>query len=139
LGFLVDFFSHAASIGFMAGSAIIIGLQQLKGLLGITHFTHKTDIISVMKSVCRGLAHHQVHYILELDFFFFFLLTRVSSLIRPLSFLCLQWHVNNLILGCSCLTFILITRFLVIKHYCQKLDGSLSIQIDCLLIIELIA
>ncbi|CAL9001387.1 unnamed protein product, partial [Prunus brigantina] len=43
LGFLVDFLSHAAIIGFMAGAAIIIGLQQLKGLFGIKHFTNKTD------------------------------------------------------------------------------------------------
>ncbi|MCI17958.1 low affinity sulfate transporter 3-like, partial [Trifolium medium] len=42
LGFLVDFLSHAALVGFMAGAALIIGLQQLKGLLGITHFTTKT-------------------------------------------------------------------------------------------------
>lgn len=44
----------------MAGAAIIIGLQQLKGLLGIANFTHNTDIISVMISVFRGLNHNQV-------------------------------------------------------------------------------
>ncbi|CAL2266670.1 unnamed protein product [Prunus armeniaca] len=43
LGFLVDFLSHAAITGFMAGAAIIIDLQQLKGLFGIKHFTNKTD------------------------------------------------------------------------------------------------
>ncbi|KAL9332685.1 hypothetical protein ACSQ67_002295 [Phaseolus vulgaris] len=51
LGFLVDFLSHAAIVGFVAGAAIVIGLQQLKGLFGITHFTTKTDIVSVMKAV----------------------------------------------------------------------------------------
>ncbi|KAK4583984.1 hypothetical protein RGQ29_021921 [Quercus rubra] len=81
LGFLVDFLSHAAIVGFMAGAAIIIGLQQLKGLLGIANFTHNTDIISVMISVFRGLNHN-------------------------------QWHYPNLILGFSCLSFILTTRFL---------------------------
>ncbi|KAL5556388.1 hypothetical protein UlMin_038624 [Ulmus minor] len=80
LGFLVDFLSHAAIVGFMAGAAIIIGLQQLKGLLGITHFTNKTDIISVMKAVW-GSVHH-------------------------------SWSPYNFILGCSFLSFILITRFL---------------------------
>jgi hypothetical protein len=35
----------------MAGAAITIGLQQLKGLLNITAFTTKMDFISVMKSV----------------------------------------------------------------------------------------
>nr|GMC60841.1 low affinity sulfate transporter 3 [Ipomoea batatas] len=51
LGFLVDFLSHAAIVGFMAGAAIVIGLQQLKGLLGIEHFTTKTDVVSVLTSV----------------------------------------------------------------------------------------
>lgn len=51
LGFVVQFLSHAAIVGFMAGAAVTIALQQLKGLLNIQHFTTKTDIISVMKSV----------------------------------------------------------------------------------------
>ncbi|KAM7270535.1 hypothetical protein ACFE04_029749 [Oxalis oulophora] len=53
-GFLVDFLSHASIVGFMAGAAIVIGLQQLKGLLGITHFTNNTDIVSVMTAVWRS-------------------------------------------------------------------------------------
>ncbi|KAJ6852240.1 sulfate transporter 1.2-like [Iris pallida] len=57
LGFLVDFLSHAAIVGFMAGTAITIALQQLKGFLGIQKFTKKTDIVSVMKSVF-GSVHH---------------------------------------------------------------------------------
>lgn len=53
LGFVIDFLSHAAIVGFMAGAAITIGLQQLKGLLGIStaSFTRKTDVISVLRSV----------------------------------------------------------------------------------------
>ncbi|XP_054803636.1 high affinity sulfate transporter 2-like [Prosopis cineraria] len=57
LGFLIDFLSHAAIVGFMAGASIIISLQQLKGLLGIVNFTKKTDIVSVLHSVC-STAHH---------------------------------------------------------------------------------
>ncbi|KAJ4767608.1 Sulfate transporter [Rhynchospora pubera] len=57
LGFLVEFLSHAAVVGFMAGAAITIGLQQLKGLLGIKNFTTNTDIVSVMHSVFSN-AHH---------------------------------------------------------------------------------
>ncbi|XP_059653346.1 sulfate transporter 1.3-like [Cornus florida] len=57
LGFLIDFLSHAAIVGFMAGAAITIALQQLKGLLGIQHFTKKTDIVSVMKSVWGTVDH----------------------------------------------------------------------------------
>ncbi|CAL5183183.1 unnamed protein product [Lathyrus oleraceus] len=57
LGFLIDFLSHAAIVGFMAGAAVTIALQQLKGFLGIKNFTKKTDIISVMRSVFSA-AHH---------------------------------------------------------------------------------
>nr|GME13744.1 sulfate transporter 1.3-like [Ipomoea batatas] len=57
LGFLIDFLSHAAIVGFMGGAGITIALQQLKGLLGIEKFTKKTDLISVMKSVW-GSVHH---------------------------------------------------------------------------------
>lgn len=59
LGFLIDFLSHAAIVGFMGGAAITIALQQLKGFFGIKHFTKKTDIISVMRSVW-GSVHHGV-------------------------------------------------------------------------------
>lgn len=61
LGFLIDFLSHAAIIGFMAGAAITIALQQLKGLFGIKDFTKKTDIVSVLRSVFSS-AHHGVKF-----------------------------------------------------------------------------
>lgn len=67
LGFLIDFLSHAAIVGFMAGAAITISLQQLKSLLGINVFTKKTDIVSVMLSVWTNV-HHGVsllHFILS--------------------------------------------------------------------------
>ncbi|CAN6456315.1 unnamed protein product [Victoria cruziana] len=51
LGILVDFFSHATVVGFMSGTATIIILQQLKSMLGLNHFTHKTNVVSVMQSV----------------------------------------------------------------------------------------
>ncbi|XP_042454635.1 sulfate transporter 1.3-like [Zingiber officinale] len=57
LGFIIDFLSHAAIIGFMGGAAITIGLQQLKGFLGIRNFTKDTDIVSVMRSVWRPVHH----------------------------------------------------------------------------------
>lgn len=59
LGFLIDFLSHAAVVGFMGGAAITIALQQLKGFLGIKKFTKKTDIIAVLGSVFSS-AHHGV-------------------------------------------------------------------------------
>ncbi|RWR77507.1 putative sulfate transporter 3.5 isoform X1 [Cinnamomum micranthum f. kanehirae] len=51
LGILVDFLSRSTILGFMSGTAIIISLQQLKGLLGMTHFTTHTDVVAVMKAV----------------------------------------------------------------------------------------
>ncbi|KAG6773570.1 hypothetical protein POTOM_020858 [Populus tomentosa] len=79
LGFLVDFLSHAAIVGFVSGAAIVIGLQQMKGLLGIAHFTNKTDVISVMQAIWRSVHHY--------------------------------WNPHNFILGCSFLSFIILTRF----------------------------
>ncbi|XWS44888.1 hypothetical protein CRYUN_Cryun15aG0088100 [Craigia yunnanensis] len=77
-GFLVDFLSHAAIVGFMAGAAFVIGLQQLKGLLGITHFTDKTDVISVMKAVWSSFHHpwNPYNFILGCSFLIFILITR---------------------------------------------------------------
>jgi high affinity sulfate transporter 1 len=57
LGFIIEFLSHAAIVGFMAGAAITIALQQLKGFLGVRKFTTNTDIVSVMKSIFKS-AHH---------------------------------------------------------------------------------
>ncbi|KAG7577427.1 STAS domain [Arabidopsis thaliana x Arabidopsis arenosa] len=51
LGFMIDFLSKATLVGFTAGAAVIVSLQQLKGLLGIVHFTGKMQFIPVMSSV----------------------------------------------------------------------------------------
>ncbi|KAM6585834.1 hypothetical protein CsatB_012836 [Cannabis sativa] len=51
LGFIIDFLSKATLVGFMAGAAVIVSLQQLKGLLGIVHFTSKMQLPAVMSSV----------------------------------------------------------------------------------------
>ncbi|KAJ1382760.1 sulfate anion transporter, conserved site [Sesbania bispinosa] len=78
LGFLVDFLSHAAIVGFVGGAAIVIGLQQLKGLLGITHFTTKTDIISVIKAVWEAIHNpwNPRNFILGCSFLVFILASR---------------------------------------------------------------
>ena len=51
LGFVIDFLSKATLVGFMAGAAVIVALQQLKGLLGISHFTSKMQMNAVLSSV----------------------------------------------------------------------------------------
>ncbi|KAG7659966.1 STAS domain [Arabidopsis suecica] len=78
LGFLVDFLSHAALVGFMAGAAIVIGLQQLKGLFGLTHFTNKTDVVSVLSSVFHSLHHpwQPLNFVIGSSFLIFILLAR---------------------------------------------------------------
>ncbi|OVA15536.1 STAS domain [Macleaya cordata] len=84
LGFIVDFLSHATIVGFMAGAATVVCLQQLKGILGLEHFTHGTDIVSVMRSVFSQT--HQWRWesaVLGCCFLFFLTLTRYISKKRP--------------------------------------------------------
>lgn len=78
LGFLVDFLSHAAVVGFMGGAAIVIGLQQLKGLLGINHSTTKTDVISVLQAVFNSLHHswYPLNFVLGCSFLVLILIAR---------------------------------------------------------------
>lgn len=107
LGFLVDFLSHAAIVGFMAGAAIVIGLQQLKGLLAIPHFTNKTDVISVLKSTWISVHHYVMSSYLSIYFLLY------CPLYIKFLFLSSQWNPHNFILGCSFLIFILSARFVV--------------------------
>ncbi|KAJ4955958.1 hypothetical protein NE237_012741 [Protea cynaroides] len=84
LGFIVDFLSHATIVGFMAGAATVVCLQQLKGILGLEHFTHGTDLVSVMRSIFTQT--HQWRWesgVLGCVFLFFLLLTRYLSKRRP--------------------------------------------------------
>ncbi|XP_057742554.1 sulfate transporter 3.1-like [Arachis stenosperma] len=84
LGFIVDFLSHATIVGFMGGAATVVCLQQLKSILGLQHFTHNADIISVMRSVFSQT--HQWRWesaVLGFTFIFFLLLTRYFSKRKP--------------------------------------------------------
>ncbi|KAI6695535.1 hypothetical protein NL676_023245 [Syzygium grande] len=84
LGFLVDFLSHATIVGFMAGAATVVCLQQLKGILGLARFTHETDVISVLRSVFSQT--HEWRWesgVLGCCFLFFLLLTRYLGKRRP--------------------------------------------------------
>ncbi|XP_031251876.1 sulfate transporter 3.1-like [Pistacia vera] len=87
LGFIVDFLSHATIVGFMAGAATVVCLQQLKGILGLVRFTHATDLVSVMRSVFSQT--HQWRWesgVLGCCFLFFLLLTRYFSKKKPAFF-----------------------------------------------------
>lgn len=68
LGFIIDFLSKAILLGFTAGAAVIVSLQQLKSLLGITHFTKQMAIIPVMRSVFDNI--HEVDFYDEVLFYF---------------------------------------------------------------------
>ncbi|GMH14255.1 hypothetical protein Nepgr_016096 [Nepenthes gracilis] len=81
LGFVIDFLSKATLIGFMAGAAIIVSLQQLKGLLGIVHFTNQMEIVPVLSSVLKHREECSWQTIMMGFSFLFFLLTtrRISA------------------------------------------------------------
>nr|XP_043635594.1 sulfate transporter 3.1-like [Erigeron canadensis] len=84
LGFIVDFLSHATIVGFMGGAATVVCLQQLKGILGLVHFTHGTDLISVMRSVLSQT--HEWRWesaVLGIGFLFYLLVARYVSTKRP--------------------------------------------------------
>ncbi|KAL9227531.1 hypothetical protein vseg_003211 [Gypsophila vaccaria] len=84
LGFIVDFLSHATIVGFMGGAATVVCLQQLKGILGLHHFSQSTDIVSVLRSVFS--QDHQWSWqsaVLGCCFLTFLLLARYFSKKRP--------------------------------------------------------
>jgi high affinity sulfate transporter 1 len=84
LGFIIQFLSHAAIIGFMAGAAVTIGLQQLKGLLNITDFTTKTGVIQVLHSVFGEI--HEWNWrsiVIGLAFLAFLLTTKLVAKKKP--------------------------------------------------------
>ncbi|KAK6134143.1 hypothetical protein DH2020_032093 [Rehmannia glutinosa] len=84
LGFIIDFLSKATLIGFMAGAAIIVSLQQLKSLLGITHFTKQMGMVPVMSSVFHNTHEWSWQTILMgFCFLVFLLFTRHISMRKP--------------------------------------------------------
>nr|XP_009763583.1 PREDICTED: probable sulfate transporter 3.3 [Nicotiana sylvestris]XP_016481917.1 PREDICTED: probable sulfate transporter 3.3 [Nicotiana tabacum] len=84
LGFIIDFLSKATLIGFMAGAAIIVSLQQLKSLLGITNFTKQMGIIPVLSSVFHRTNEWSWQTILMgVCFLVFLLFTRHISIRKP--------------------------------------------------------
>ncbi|KAF8100279.1 hypothetical protein N665_0227s0012 [Sinapis alba] len=84
LGFLIDFLSKPTLVGFTAGAAVIVSLQQLKGLLGIVHFTGKMQFIPVMSSVFNNRSEWSWETILMgLGFLIILLTTRHISMRKP--------------------------------------------------------
>ncbi|KAG7025508.1 Sulfate transporter 3.1, partial [Cucurbita argyrosperma subsp. argyrosperma] len=68
----------------MAGAATVVCLQQLKGILGLTHFTHATDLVSVLRSVFSQVDQWRWESgVLGCCFLFFLLVTRYFSKKKP--------------------------------------------------------
>ncbi|XP_076908401.1 putative sulfate transporter 3.4 [Bidens hawaiensis] len=84
LGFVIDFLSKATLLGFMGGAAVIVSLQQLKGLLGITHFTNKMQIIPVLSSTFQHKNEWSWQtYVMGFCFLAFLLTTRHIGMKKP--------------------------------------------------------
>lgn len=73
LGILVDFFSHSTITGFMGGTAVILILQQFKGIFGMKHFSTKTNVVAVLEGIFSN--RHEVSILYKILMFFFFGLT----------------------------------------------------------------
>ncbi|KAJ6706340.1 SULFATE TRANSPORTER [Salix purpurea] len=112
LGFVIDFLSKATLVGFMAGAAVIVSLQQLKGLLGIVHFTTKMQFIPVISSVFKHRDEWSWQTIVVGFSFLVFLLTsRHISMKRPKLF----W-----VSAAAPLTSVILSTLLV---FCLKLKS----------------
>ncbi|CAF2101143.1 hypothetical protein YC2023_067708 [Brassica napus] len=84
LGFVIDFLSKATLVGFTAGAAVIVSLQQVKGLLGIVHFTGKMQFVPVMSSVINTRSEWSWETIvMGLGFLIILLTTRHISMRKP--------------------------------------------------------
>ncbi|CAI9301810.1 unnamed protein product [Lactuca saligna] len=135
LGFLIDFLSHAAIVGFMAGAAIVIGLQQLKSLLGISHFTTKTDVVSVLEAVAKSLhtTWYPLNFVLGCSFLIFILITRfIGKRNRKLFWLPAISPVISVILSTL---IVYLTRadehgIKIIKHFKGGLNPSSVSQLE---------
>ncbi|MBA0863381.1 hypothetical protein Goshw_020289, partial [Gossypium schwendimanii] len=122
LGFIIDFLSKATLIGFMAGAAIIVSLQQLKSLLGITHFTKKMGFIPVMTSVFHNSQEWSWQTILMgFSFLVFLLVARHVSMRRPKLF----WVSAAAPLVCVILSTFLVFAFKA-QHHGFSVIGKLQ-------------
>lgn len=91
LGFIIDFLSKPTLTGFMGGAAVLVSLQQLKGLLGIVHFTTKMAIIPVLKSVFDNRKEVTKGFLEDLD----------DRLLRFCCLINLYFSVRAVVMGSS--------------------------------------
>ncbi|CAL5025042.1 unnamed protein product [Urochloa decumbens] len=123
LGFIIDFLSKATLVGFMAGAAIIVSLQQLKALLGIVHFTTQMGIVPVMASVFHHTKEWSWQTILMGVCFLVFLLAA-----RHVS---LRWPKLFWVSACAPLASVIISTLLVFLFKAQNHGISIIGQLKC--------
>uniref|UniRef100_A0A0D9WAF1 STAS domain-containing protein n=1 Tax=Leersia perrieri TaxID=77586 RepID=A0A0D9WAF1_9ORYZ len=123
LGFIIDFLSKATLVGFMAGAAIIVSLQQLKALLGIVHFTTEMGLVPVMASVVRHTNELSWQTILMGACFLVLLLTA-----RHVS---MKWPKLFWISACAPLACVIVSTLLVFLFKAQKHGISIIGQLKC--------
>ncbi|KAK2635395.1 hypothetical protein Ddye_030187 [Dipteronia dyeriana] len=122
LGFIIDFLSKATLIGFMAGAAIIVSLQQLKALLGITHFTKQMGLVPVLTSVFHNTNEWSWQTILMgVCFLVFLLLARHISMRRAKLF----WVSAGAPLACVILSTLVVFAFKA-QHHGISVIGKLQ-------------
>ena len=80
MGFLVNFLSKPVISGFTSAAAIIIGLSQIKHLLGIT-IANSNQLFGLLKNVIHKL--HEINYIAVLLGIVAVVLIRVMKKINP--------------------------------------------------------
>eukprot|EP00268_Persea_americana_P049992 TRINITY_DN5403_c0_g1_i5.p1 TRINITY_DN5403_c0_g1~~TRINITY_DN5403_c0_g1_i5.p1 ORF type:complete len:536 (+),score=105.38 TRINITY_DN5403_c0_g1_i5:129-1736(+) len=113
LGFIIDFLSKATLMGFMAGAAVIVSLQQLKSLLGIANFTSQMSLVPVMSSVIHRRDEWSWETILMgVSFLIFLLVARHVSLRNPKLF----WVSAGAPLLCVILSTLLVFAFKAQNH-----------------------
>ncbi|KAG2575262.1 hypothetical protein PVAP13_7KG424000 [Panicum virgatum] len=123
LGFIIDFLSRATLVGFMAGAAIIVSLQQLKALLGITHFTTQMGLVPVMASVFHHTKEWSWQTILMGVCFLVFLLAA-----RHVS---MRWPKLFWVSACAPLASVIISTLLVFLFKAQNHGISIIGQLKC--------
>ncbi|KAK3157605.1 hypothetical protein QOZ80_2AG0124940 [Eleusine coracana subsp. coracana] len=84
LGFVIDFLSHSAIVGFMGGASVVVIAQQLKGFLGVRHASDATGITAILRALT--LHAHQWRWqpaVLGCCLLLFLQITRYVSKRRP--------------------------------------------------------
>ncbi|KAK3141304.1 hypothetical protein QOZ80_4BG0332100 [Eleusine coracana subsp. coracana] len=123
LGFIIDFLSKATLVGFMAGAAIIVSLQQLKAMMGIVHFTTEMGIVPVMASVFHHTKEWSWQTILMGVCFLVFLLAA-----RHVS---LKWPRLFWVSACAPLASVIISTLVVFLFKAENHGISIIGQLKC--------